>query len=120
MAIFHPGLLQGASCHQCKWHSTAIPYPSALLLIAWQCNMQCGTSSTVSAMPSHPPPAGPGGLLQEGLFLDVHTQRLLVQVVTYNSQLRLFSSAIVSFDFSKGGSVQVTKLAWHPAAGLMP
>ena len=45
--------------------------------------------------------------LQEGLFLDSRTQRLLAQVVTYNPELRLFSSAVVAFQFAKGGSVQV-------------
>ncbi len=39
--------------------------------------------------------------------MDSRTQRLLAQVVAYNPELRLFSSAIVAFEFGKGGSVQV-------------
>lgn len=65
-------------------------------LLAWPCPH--------AFLPSHlclaPAP-------QEGLYLDSHTQRLLAQVVAYNPDLRLFSSAIVAFDFGKGGSVQV-------------
>ena len=52
-------------------------------------------------------PARPTHTTQEGLYLDSHTQRLLAQVVAYNPELRLFSSAIVAFEFGKGGSVQV-------------
>lgn len=52
------------------------------------------------SLPSLPP-------AQEGLYLDSRTQRLLAQVVAYNPDLRLFSSAVVAFEFAKGGAVQV-------------
>eukprot|EP00887_Chlorella_sp_A99_P002467 scaffold10.g2467.t1 len=46
--------------------------------------------------------------LQDGLFLDAHTRTLLAQVVTYNSQLRVFGSSLLSFEFDTGGNVQVS------------
>lgn len=53
---------------------------------------------------------------QDGLYLDGRTQRLRAQLVSYNPELRLFSSALITFHFSPGGSVQVpwgVGMAWR-------
>mmetsp|Transcript_27128 Transcript_27128/g.48350 ORF Transcript_27128/g.48350 Transcript_27128/m.48350 type:complete len:1606 (-) Transcript_27128:382-5199(-) len=46
--------------------------------------------------------------VEEGLFLDGNTRNIKVQVVTYNSELRVFSSTMITFKYSDGGSIDVT------------
>eukprot|EP00873_Tetraselmis_striata_P015466 jgi/Tetstr1/435730/TSEL_024629.t1 len=46
--------------------------------------------------------------VEEGLFLDGNTRTIKAQVVTYNSELRVFSSAMITFKYSDGGSIDVT------------
>lgn len=46
--------------------------------------------------------------VEEGLFLDANTQKVQAQVVTYNSELRVFSSTMVTFKYSDGGSIDVS------------
>jgi hypothetical protein len=45
--------------------------------------------------------------LQEGLYLDQHTQYLTAELVTYNAPLRIFGYFYIQFYFSDGGSIQV-------------
>lgn len=45
--------------------------------------------------------------LQEGLLLDAHTRGLSAHLVTYNSQLRVFSAVKVEFHFQAGGAIRV-------------
>ena len=46
--------------------------------------------------------------VEEGLFLDGNTEKVKAQVVTYNSELRVFSSTMVTFKYSDGGSIDVS------------
>jgi Polycystin cation channel len=46
--------------------------------------------------------------LQEGLMLDVLTRQMTVELVTYNAELRMFSSVFVRFRFTDGGAIAVT------------
>jgi hypothetical protein len=46
--------------------------------------------------------------LEEGLMLDVLTREMTADLVTYNAELRMFSSAFVRFRFTDGGSIAVT------------
>jgi Polycystin cation channel len=46
--------------------------------------------------------------LEEGLMLDVLTRQMTVELVTYNAELRMFSSVFVRFRFTDGGSIAVT------------
>lgn len=46
--------------------------------------------------------------LVEGLMLDVLTRELTVEMVTYNAELRMFSSVFVRFRFTDGGSIRLT------------
>jgi hypothetical protein len=45
--------------------------------------------------------------LQDGLYLDGHTRGLIVHMVTYNAELRIFGAYRLKFYFSDGGSIQV-------------
>lgn len=45
--------------------------------------------------------------LREGLYIDQHTQKVTVQMMTYNAPLRVFGFFDVQFTFSEGGSIQV-------------
>eukprot|EP00192_Tetraselmis_astigmatica_P001702 CAMPEP_0117652658 /NCGR_PEP_ID=MMETSP0804-20121206/2750_1 /TAXON_ID=1074897 /ORGANISM="Tetraselmis astigmatica, Strain CCMP880" /LENGTH=1606 /DNA_ID=CAMNT_0005458731 /DNA_START=90 /DNA_END=4910 /DNA_ORIENTATION=+ len=46
--------------------------------------------------------------VEEGLFLDSNTRNVKAQVVTYNSELRVFSSTMITFKYSDGGSIDVS------------
>ncbi|MEW5311378.1 MAG: hypothetical protein WDW38_003099 [Sanguina aurantia] len=46
--------------------------------------------------------------VQEGLYLDPHTRELSVEIVTYNAPLKIFSYFQAVFEFSEGGSIDVT------------
>ena len=46
--------------------------------------------------------------LEEGLMLDVLTREMTADLVTYNAELRMFSSVFVRFRFTDGGSIAVT------------
>ena len=46
--------------------------------------------------------------LEEGLMLDVLTREVTVDLVTYNAELRMFSSVFVRFRFTDGGAIAVT------------
>lgn len=46
--------------------------------------------------------------LEEGLFLDGETRSLTAELVTYNSELRIFGYLRVTFTFTDGGSIKVT------------
>ena len=46
--------------------------------------------------------------LEEGLMLDVLTREMTVDLVTYNAELRMFSSVFVRFRFTDGGAIAVT------------
>uniref|UniRef100_A0A7S0YB92 Polycystin cation channel PKD1/PKD2 domain-containing protein n=1 Tax=Polytomella parva TaxID=51329 RepID=A0A7S0YB92_9CHLO len=45
--------------------------------------------------------------VQEGLYLDQYVQNFVVQLVTYNAQLKMFGFYEVTFKFTDGGSVLV-------------
>eukprot|EP00892_Ulva_mutabilis_P009580 jgi/Ulvmu1/6995/UM033_0053.1 len=46
--------------------------------------------------------------LEEGLMLDVLTKEMTAEMVTYNAELRMFSSVFVRFRFTDGGAIAVT------------
>ena len=46
--------------------------------------------------------------LEEGLMLDTLTREMTVDLVTYNAELRMFSSVFVRFRFTDGGAIDVT------------
>ncbi|KAL0022694.1 hypothetical protein WJX77_001966 [Trebouxia sp. C0004] len=46
--------------------------------------------------------------VQEGLYYDSNTRLSQAQFVTYNPELQIFSSSVISFDFTDGGSILVT------------
>jgi hypothetical protein len=46
--------------------------------------------------------------LEEGLMLDVLTREVTADLVTYNSELRMFSSVFIRFRLTDGGSIKVT------------
>ncbi|KAL3132313.1 hypothetical protein ABBQ32_008891 [Trebouxia sp. C0010 RCD-2024] len=46
--------------------------------------------------------------VEEGLYYDSNTRLSQAQFVTYNPELQIFSSSIISFDFTDGGSILVT------------
>jgi hypothetical protein len=46
--------------------------------------------------------------VEEGLMLDQLTKELTVDMVTYNAELRMFSSVFVRFRFTEGGAIAVT------------
>ena len=46
--------------------------------------------------------------LEEGLMLDVLTKEMTVELVTYNAELRMFSSVFIRFRFTDGGAIAVT------------
>lgn len=46
--------------------------------------------------------------LEEGLMLDVLTREMTAEMVTYNAELRMFSSVFVRFRFTDGGAIAVT------------
>lgn len=80
-----------------------------LIATAPPCLPACCPSGTACAHVRMLPTLPSSSPKQEGLYLDSRTQRLLVQAVAYNPELRLFSSAIVTFEFGKGGSVQARR-----------
>ncbi|KAA6428169.1 MAG: hypothetical protein FRX49_01765, partial [Trebouxia sp. A1-2] len=43
--------------------------------------------------------------VQEGLYYDSNTRLSQAQFVTYNPELQIFSSSVISFDFTDGGSI---------------
>ena len=46
--------------------------------------------------------------LEEGLMLDTLTREMTVDLVTYNAELRMFSSVFVRFRFTDGGAIAVS------------
>jgi hypothetical protein len=46
--------------------------------------------------------------LQQGLYLDQHTSKLTVELVTYNAPLRIFGFLEVDFAFTDGGAIKVS------------
>lgn len=47
--------------------------------------------------------------LEEGLYLDQHTDTLTAQLIAYNAPLRTFAYYKITFDFSLGGSIDVSQ-----------
>ena len=94
---FLPGSGSGATptfaCAAASWLPAVPPLPAVLHPWAYQ-------PIHPALFPPRPPP-------QEGLYLDSRTSRLLAQLVAYNPDLRLFSSALVELSFGRGGAVQV-------------
>jgi hypothetical protein len=47
--------------------------------------------------------------LEEGLYLDQHTDSMTAQLIAYNAPLRTFAFFKLTFDFSLGGSIDITQ-----------
>ncbi len=43
--------------------------------------------------------------VKEGMYLDQNTKDLLVQMVTYNSEMKLFANTAINFEFEEGGRI---------------
>ncbi|KAK9819873.1 hypothetical protein WJX72_003501 [[Myrmecia] bisecta] len=45
--------------------------------------------------------------ISDGLLLDSNTRSLTAQFITYNPELQIFGSSVITFQFTDGGSIQV-------------